>query len=161
MTAVRSEKEKNIFKISFVFFIYIWLTCLELFFESQINARQFYWITILGKFMLLIFLKKILMCSWFTALFLIFAIQQSNSVIHAYILLYIFLFEFFSITIKKKKDSVTQNYKEFWLFKNIYLFIFGCAGSSSLRRLFSSCGRQASLQLLLVVVAPLVVEHRL
>ena len=28
--------------------------------------------------------------------------------------------------------------------KNIYLFIFGCAGSSLLHRLFSSCGEQTA-----------------
>ena len=52
-------------------------------------------------------------------------------------------------------------------FKNLFmcLFIFGCVGSSLLRGLFSSCGEQGLLFIvvhgLLIAVASLVVEHGL
>ena len=47
----------------------------------------------------------------------------------------------------------------------IYLFIFGCVGSSLLHRAFSSCGEQGLLLVvvcrLLIAVASLVAEHGL
>ena len=50
-------------------------------------------------------------------------------------------------------------------FKDDFIYFFGCAWSSLLRRLFSSCGERGLLfvaaQRLLTVVASLVAEHRL
>ena len=51
------------------------------------------------------------------------------------------------------------------LFKNLYLLIFVCAGSSLLHGLFSSCGEWGLVVVvvhrLLIAVASLVAEHRL
>ena len=58
-------------------------------------------------------------------------------------------------------------YTEGFFFFNIfiYLFIFGCVGSSFLCEAFSSCGEQGPLFIVvrgpLTVVASLVAEHRL
>ena len=58
-----------------------------------------------------------------------------------------------------------MKYKETYYFCN--LFIFGCAGSSLLSGLFSSCGEWGLLSSFsvyfghLIVVASLVVKHRL
>ena len=53
----------------------------------------------------------------------------------------------------------------FIFFKFIYLFIFGCVGSSSLRRALSSCGKLGPLFIAvrgpLTIAASLVAEHRL
>ena len=61
-------------------------------------------------------------------------------------------------------------FKTFCPFKKLkknflFIFIFGCAGSSLLLEAFSGCGEQGLLLVLarglLIAVAPLVVEHRL
>ena len=52
-----------------------------------------------------------------------------------------------------------------FLFFILFIFIFGCVGSSSLHGLLSSCGKRGLLFVavrgLLIVVASLVAEHRL
>ena len=54
---------------------------------------------------------------------------------------------------------------DFLIYLFIYLFIFGCVGSSVRARAFSSCGKRGLLFIavrrLLIVVASLVAEHRL
>ena len=56
-------------------------------------------------------------------------------------------------------------YKNDYIDLFIYLFIFGCVGSSLLRAAFSSCGERGLLFIavhgLLIAVASLVVEHEL
>ena len=52
-----------------------------------------------------------------------------------------------------------------FVFKKIFVIIFGCGGSSLLRELFSGCGKQGLFLIavcrLLIAVASLVAEHGL
>ena len=67
-----------------------------------------------------------------------------------------------TIAFKKKKR---EHLSSFFFFLIAHLFIFGCAGSSLLHWLFSSCGEWVcSLVValrLLIAVASLAAEHRL
>ena len=58
-----------------------------------------------------------------------------------------------------QKKKVSHGFPIYLVYNGIYLLMFGCAGSSLLRRLFSGYGRQGLLSR--GGQAPLVVEHRL
>ena len=49
------------------------------------------------------------------------------------------------------------------IFRHVYLFIFGCAGSSLLHGLFSSCSKQVLLSVVhgLLIAVTSLVEHQL